>query len=145
MKNHLSSEQLCKGMLGEWTSAEQQHADECPQCHAEWIELRDTLSLFRGSVREWADAQTRFEAPTTGALMTASRGLRGGRWGWVLATAALLLLIVIPAGNNVTQRQREAAAAAEDAALLNEVHEHLARPVASSMEPFLELLNGEQQ
>ena len=55
MNQHLSSKEISKYLIGDATSEEAQHAHECTACGDELALLESSLSLFRGSVRQWSD------------------------------------------------------------------------------------------
>jgi hypothetical protein len=142
MNKHLSPEQISGALLAEWTPEEQQHAAECSECRAEVDQLKDALSLFRGSVRDWADVQGAVPVPGGERWIGISPVRHWRAMRWSLAAAALLLLFVIPLRRNSTNPVA-LTTEVEDAMLLEQVNAQLQRRVPSSMEPFMELINGE--
>ena len=132
MNNHLTPEQISNWVIGERSPETQQHAGQCLECRAELDRLQDALTSFRGSVLQWAGAQT--------PAFKTTRRFRAHSLRWVLATAAVVLLAVIPIYKNRTDRQREAEALT-DTQLMEQVNSHLSRGVPAAMEPFMELMS----
>jgi hypothetical protein len=139
MISHLSSKQISKVLVEKATPEETLHADECVECGAELIRLRETLSLFRDSVLGWTRENSDSVAPSV-ALLNAEKSAYGRRpLRWVLVTSLLILFIAVPLYRNVTDRHRETDAA--DSLLLEQVNAHLSRAVPAPMEPLMQLLS----
>jgi len=143
VNHHFSPEQFSKWLLGNCRPDEMRHGHECAECSAELIRVKESLSLFRSSVRDWADRQA---APEVARVLEASSGFRPDLRRLALVSLAFTIGVVgisVPVYKYNSGRQREVQAAA-DAQLLDEVNMHLSRMVPAAMEPFLELLYEEQ-
>jgi len=141
MNKHISPDRMPGLTIGDCSSEELQHCQECPECHAEVARLQDTLKLFRDSVRHWADRQCPPEI-----LRPEVRRVAPLRW--ILAAAGLLLAAAIPVYQSAIERQREAQATqaaetVEDELLFEKIEMHLSRSVPASIEPFMELISAE--
>jgi periplasmic protein TonB len=55
MKQHLSSEQISRYLIGDTSPQETRHVGDCAACSVELARLKSSFSEFRGSVRKWSD------------------------------------------------------------------------------------------
>ena len=139
MTGHLSSKQISKVLVEKATPEETRHADECVECGAELIQLRETLSLFRDSVLDWTEENCGSAEPSV-AFLYAEKSARSRRpLRWVLVSCLLILFIAVPLYRNAADRDRETDAA--DSLLLEQVNAHLSRAVPAPMEPLMQLLS----
>lgn len=143
MNQHLSSEQIERHMAGQATADEQRHASECLECRTELSRMQSTLELYRDSVRQWSDRQSRPE-------LRAWRPSERSRWFdmqvWRLGmvVTAMVVLAVVPVYRNASARMRAAELARQDALLLERVDAELSRTVPASMEPLLKLVSSSE-
>jgi hypothetical protein len=140
MNRHLSSRQISRWMIGEHTPQEERHVRECPECNAELARLEASLSLFRGSVRQWSDGQSSGRDPEAWKAERARTGFIGQPRLWALVTPMLLMLAVVPIYRDAQARQREAALVKADAVLMEQVDDQLSRAVPTPMEPLVKLV-----
>lgn len=140
MNRHLSSRQFSRWMIGEHTSPEEHHVRECPECSAELARLEASLSLFRGSVRQWSDRQSSGPDPGAWKIERARTGFIGQPRLWALVTAMVLMLAVVPIYRDAQDKQRKAALAQSDAVLMEQVDLQLSRAVPTPMEPLVKLV-----
>jgi hypothetical protein len=139
MISHLSSEQISKVLADKATAEETLHANECVECRTELTRLRETLSLFRDSVLEWANENHR-SAPSSVAFLRAEKSAYSRQpLRWALITALLILFVAVPLYRSVSDHHRETDA--EDSLLLEQVNAHLSRTVPAPMEPLMQLLS----
>jgi hypothetical protein len=138
MNTHLSEDVISRLIIGNGSSDEQQHVDQCSQCSGELERLKQTLSVFRHSVEHWAEQNGGAVVPESPFLRTASPAFRIRPLTWVLA-AALAVLVAIPIYRNVSEQQREAKSF-EDTLLLEQVNAQLSRVVPEPMEPLMHLV-----
>ena len=141
MSRHLSSREVSQWMIGERTPQQEQHVRQCSQCGAELTRLEASLALFRGSVRNWSDGQSRAEPPAMGSILPVRRGSWAQPLRWALVAAALLVLAAVPIYRNVQDRQRQAEIARADALLLEQVDAEVSRAVPRPMEPLAKLVS----
>lgn len=143
---HLSPEQISSVVAG-IRIPEDTHVSECAECIREVERVRNTLMLFRSSVREWTDSLDHSEFPLQSTLDLQSRRhpiLRTHRAhrapvAWVLATAALAAAVAIPMYQD--SRAQEAKAQAEkDSQLLDDVNAQLSRSGPLAMDPLMQLM-----
>jgi hypothetical protein len=127
-------------MIGQHTPQEEHHVRECPECSAELARLEGSLSLFRGSVRQWSDRQSSVPDPAAWKPAPTRTGFIGPPRLWALVTAMVLMLAVIPIYRDAQHKQREAALAQADAILMEQVDDQLSRAVPTPMEPLVKLV-----
>jgi thiamine biosynthesis protein ThiC len=138
MKQHLTSEEISKWIAGVRTAQMEEHARECPQCHAEIVRTEAALSMFRSSVRQWSDRQG---SPELASAWKAGRQRFPVQpMRWALIAAALLMLVTIPIYQGAMEKQRRAETAKADALLLEQVDAGVSRAVPQPMEPLLRLV-----
>ena len=139
MKQHLTSEQISRWIVGERTAQMEEHAAECPECSAEIARMEAALSMYRSSVRQWSERQTGLERAN--AWKPEGRGFRMPQpMRWALIAAALLILVAIPLYRGAQEKQRRAEMAKADALLLEQVDAGISRAVPQPMEPLLRLV-----
>ena len=131
MNSHLSSDQICRWMAGEYARDEERHLRECLACRAELEQLQNALAGFRSSLER---------APVP--AVSYSR-VRQTLPRWILATAALLLVTGAPVYWS-TRQQRLADQARADELLLERVNAGLSRSVPASMEPLMQLVSPKE-
>jgi hypothetical protein len=138
---HLSQEQISRWVLGDLTDEETQHVRECAECGRQFTELRETLSLFRDSVNEWAEQEHQTRIPEKWSLQAVPHQLVTRPFRWALITALLLVIAAVPVYREVQARQ-QAVKEREDAILMEKVNEQVSRMVPAPIEPWLELLSN---
>ncbi|HLK64044.1 MAG TPA: hypothetical protein VKU19_11425 [Bryobacteraceae bacterium] len=136
MNRHLSSEQICRWVMGEQGAAENEHLVRCSKCREELERFENVLANFQSSVRHWSD---RYAA---GVRVRHEPVRTHGARRWVLAAAAVLVLVMVPAYQNVREKKRAAEQAAADAILMERVESAVSRTVPRPMEPLIELVSG---
>jgi hypothetical protein len=139
MISHLTSEEISKALIGDVTPEQQQHVRECTECGASLQRLRETFSVFRESVHEWAGSK-QGAVPGSIDLRETAASVMMPRLRWALAGVVLIILLVIPVYKNARE-QRRAREAMEDALLLEQVNASLSRNVPAPMEPLLKLVS----
>jgi hypothetical protein len=127
-------------MIGQHTPQEEHHVRECPECSAELARLEGSLSLFRGSVRQWSDRQSSVPDPAAWKAAPMRTGFAGQPRLWALVTAMALMLAVVPIYRNAQEKQRQAELAQADAVLMEQVDDQLSRAVPAPMEPLVKLV-----
>ena len=137
MNRHLSEDQIARCIVGESTSAEAQHARECPECAAELNRFRKSLVLFQSSIQEQIDARIAL-VPTAAVSKPSAVRTRAPRWVLVAASAAALVVLpFIKIGNKPAALPEPASVEADPDAVMNRVNLHLARTVPAPMEPLM--------
>jgi hypothetical protein len=139
MTPHLSTEQISQLLAGEGTAQQQEHASKCTECASELDLMRNVLSDFRDSVRQWADNASP-ASKTDRVLLPAPPTHRAQFVRWAVVAAALILLITISLHKNTNKRHREMDTL-EDTRLLEQVNVHLSRSVPAPMEPLMEIIS----
>jgi len=137
---HLTSEQVSSVVAG-WSQDENehQHASACPVCAAEIERLREVLTLFRGSIRDWSEgSQTTKNLPRPASPRHADRA-HPRRVVWVLAAAALAVAVAVPVYQDVRDRELKAQADADDL-LIESVQSQLSRSAPMAMQPLMQLV-----
>lgn len=138
---HLSSEEISSVVAGISVS-EEAHVRECADCAQEVERVKDILTLFRGSIREWTDKLDHSEFPVHEAIVSRAPGSHApyrAPMAWVLAAAALAAAVAIPMYQD--SRNHEMKAQAErDAQLLDDVNEQLSRRGPLAMDPLMQLM-----
>ena len=138
---HLSPEQISNVVAG-IRIPEEAHVRDCPDCTREAERVRDLLTLFRSSVREWTETLDHAEFPVHEAMHLQARRYRGPHRApvaWVLATAALAAAVAIPMYKD--SREQEAKAQAQrDSQLLDDVNAQLSRSGPLAMDPLMQLM-----
>jgi hypothetical protein len=131
MNRHLSSEEICAWLAGDQTPELEQHVLGCEVCHAELAQMGQSLTQFRGAVRDWSEQQY-----TREATLAPVNAFRHFRWAWVVMAAGVVISTsVLWRGN-----QPAAGAPVADAALLAQVDQQVSRAVPSPMEPLMSLV-----
>jgi hypothetical protein len=102
--------------------------------------LESSLSLFRGSVRQWSDRQSSAPDPAAWKAARTRTGFIGPPRLWALVTAMVLMLAVVPIYRDAQDKQRKAELAQADAVLMEQVDDQLSRAVPAPMEPLVNLV-----
>ena len=145
MSNHLSEDQFAKCIVGRSTNAELQHIRECPECSAELERFGNTLSLFRGALRQRIDDRVARHPLDVTPVRHAEPGI--SKWRWALLAAALVVAVVLPffISPNITPKNGEQVPAPINPnALMDRVNLHLSRTVPAPMEPIMSLIPSEE-
>ena len=87
MSNHLSEDQFAKCIVGRSTNADLQHIRECPECSAELERFGNTLSLFRGALRQRIDDRVARHPLAVTPVRLAESGI--SKWRWALGTTSI--------------------------------------------------------
>ena len=98
--------------------------------------MEASLSLFRGSVRQWSDGQSSSHDRRAWKVERTRTGFAGQPRLWALVTAMVLMLAVIPIYRDAQDKQRKAELAKADAILLEQVDAQVSRAVPAPMEPL---------
>jgi hypothetical protein len=137
---HLTSEQISSVVAG-WSrdENEQQHVSACPVCAAEIERLRELLTQFRTSIRDWSEgSQTIVNLPRPVSPRYPDR-VHPRRVVWVLAAAALAIAVAVPVYQDVREREMKAQADA-DYLLIESVQSQLSRSAPMAMQPLMQLV-----
>jgi hypothetical protein len=138
MTRHLSSQQILEWMNGERAVEAEQHVRDCAECGQRVDRLRESLELFRGSVRE--TAENNFEARSEGQTVLRMPRRRTAL-RWLTAAAAVILLAGLPIFKVQEDRQRAAEVARQDAELMREVDAELSSEVAAPLKPLEKMVS----
>lgn len=130
MSRHLSSDQIAEWMLGAPSADAAQHVRECGECSTEIDRLTESLSMFRGAVRETAESQKVLQLPNQMAK-------RRVAVLWATVAAALVSLAVLP----IYHGKKVAETARQDAELMEQVNLELSLDVASPMKPLQKMVS----
>jgi len=139
---HLNSEQMSAIVAG-WSSSEteQQHALVCRECAAEIDHLRETLKLFRASIRDWSEGNCKSAvnvAPQSSPNIAPDRP-HPRRVAWVLAAAGLAIAVAVPVYQDVRENELKAQEEADDR-LIESVQNQLSRSAPVAMQPLVPML-----
>jgi len=137
MNQHLSEKEFAVAIVKGLTPQQHQHVGECSRCAEEMESFNRTMSSFRGSFREFVDAQLASGVDLSASSPEAAhRPL--GLWG--LAAAMIAMVIAVPVFyDNVAPHHvaSESSADANPDALMKSIQAHLSRTVPGPMEPML--------
>ena len=150
MNNHLSQDQMSRWILGQSSPEEEEHGRDCPKCSAELIEFRRTVSTFQDVMKNWSEREVvpKLEANQNALSWHRWFLLPSLRWALVGATVAVLVIVPIyrqpePEVGGEAAVLTQAEQAEEDVLLMQEVTEHLSRPLPMPMVRVMALLPGE--
>jgi hypothetical protein len=123
----------------------ERHVWDCPECVKQFIEFRETLEVFRESVREWSEE---YESHTEeAAALSNEHRFSNGSYMW-FATAATLLIILastlrLPYHRDESHRTTtgQSAALLSDEALFSQLDQEVSRTVPRSMEPLAQMVS----
>lgn len=143
MNNHLSQEQFAACFVGAASSPlgpsieAQRHLAECTACREELERFGSTVSSLRSAIRNRVDGRAGRIQPSRGRMPRMRRAM---------GVAAVVLLGMVPLLTSQKPQQTTAEASPETTpdALMNAIHLHLSRTVASPMEPMMSLLPSDE-
>jgi hypothetical protein len=139
MIHHLTSDEISNVLIGYATPEQQEHASTCTECATSLEHLKETFSVFRESVHEWA-GKNQGAIPKSIDFLENAAGIGYPRLRWALASLVFIVLLVIPVYRNKSEEKR-ARQAMEDALLLEQINASLSRDVPASMEPLMNLVS----
>jgi hypothetical protein len=90
--NHLTDEQLAEWLAGEATAETASHLQQCGQCHAEALALRDGISRYAFALRSQAALAQSAQLAST---FSPGKAIARHRLRWA-AAAVLALLLAAP-------------------------------------------------
>lgn len=156
MNRHLSEEEICRWLSGEYDGESASHVREhlaaCEQCRREVGGTSEAFGGFQKMARrEGAVRMASYSAPLAPSQ-------RVQAWGWWPAAtgmlAAAIIAVVLMLGGHASQRvpvevaakmtARTAERPDDDAAVLRRVDADLARTAPGPMEPLANLITEEQ-
>ena len=147
MSYHLSEDQFAKCAVGQTGKTEREHIDNCPECWAEVDRFANTLSLFRGAVRDRVDARAASLELTIPSIAVRPPVARISLWRWAAVVTLFVFVVGIPffiSAPKPPQLINEASTEIDPDDLMRAVNLHLSRTVPAPMEPVLVLIPGNE-
>lgn len=145
MKEHLSSEQISKRLVGEHIPGADQHLKECAYCAAETARLKKLLTDFRTSTIAWSALQKGANAPELWQVSDNKRRMAGVTMIWKLAAVTLVIALIILIPKNINDRRREMEQFKADVQLWEEVNVQVSQPVPAPLKPLMQLVSWEPE
>ena len=145
MNNHLSEDQFSKCIAGRPAKVELQHIAECSECSAELERFGNTLSLFRGAIRDRIDDRVALYPSGLSPRRPAHAGIL--KWRWALVVAAAVVLVLVPFLRSEKKPQAviaEQSSETDPDAVMRAVELHLSRTVPAPMEPIMALIPNDE-
>ncbi|MBI2149439.1 MAG: hypothetical protein HYU27_02385 [Acidobacteria bacterium] len=149
MSNHLSEDRFAKCAVGRPARAELEHISECAECSAELARFGNTLSLFRGAIRERIDARVGSHTPAAVPFSTRPAAAGMSKWRWALGAAAVVAFVLgmrpfFTSENKPQEVREQVSTETSPDAVMDAVNLHLSRTVPAPMERMMSLIPSEQ-
>lgn len=145
MKEHLTSQQIEKWMIGERTPAGGAHLRNCPECAAKLASVSGPVKLFGAAVRNWSERHNSGQFSRPVVLSERPAGWRP--WRVALACAAVAVIMAIPVFRPVRTLPPAGpvSTTVSDEALLRQVDLEVSRSVPGPMEPLAYLMTSDSE
>ncbi len=150
MSAHLTHEELTDHLLGISSLTVNAHLLNCQTCANELVQMKNTISDFRGAALAWTE-----NVLTRDHSLSAARSNPKQTWGvnwWVVAFAAMILFVgglmlyvrdygtgkpsPVPIATSLNKHDASRAQIEKDNELLSQVYDELGEAVPSPMQPL---------